>query len=213
MNPRLRSARTARTSGASRCAAAGTPPLPPLPLRRAGHGLTGRRVFLPSQCATSACDAETQKFTADIAECFWYVGGGEASPTPKAQMLAYPDFIRGQCNKEYGKTTCTGRWMAIGSNPAGEQCDPDKIDASKLCDKSYVCTPFINEVNSILDTCKDDTYLKNDPAFAELPAQMAPVNKAKPKCEPEKKKDSAAPAQGIVGAAVGLLSFAALMLF
>ena len=139
----------------------------------------------------------------------WYLGGGESNPTPKAQMIAYPDFIRGQCNKEYGKTTCTGRWLAIGSNPAREECDPKKIDASKLCDKNYVCTPFIEEVNSIADNCKDDTYLKSDPAFAELPAQLAPVNKAKPKCD----KDSAAPAQGIVGAAVGLLSFAALMLF
>ena len=144
-----------------------------------------------------------------MAECFWYIGGGEASGNSKGIMLGYPDFIRGQCNKEYGKTTCIGRWTAVGEDPAVQQSSPDKVDASKLCDEKYVCTAFINKVNKIVDDCKNDEYLKNDPAFKELPAQLAPVNKAKPQC----KKDSAAPAQGIVGAAAGLLSFAVLMLF
>ena len=98
--------------------------------------------------------------------------------------------------------------FAEGEGPDAE-CQPDKIDASKLCDKNYICTPFINTLTKLLDDCKDDPFLSAVPEFNALPAQLAPVNKAKPQC----KKDSAAPAQGIVGAAAGLLSFAALMLF
>ena len=139
----------------------------------------------------------------------YLVGSEGAGGATLAQVRGFPGYVRGRCNKEYGKTTCIGRWTAVGEDPAVQQCPPDKIDASKLCDEKYVCTPFINKVNKIVDDCKNDEYLKNDPAFQELPAQLAPVNKAKPQC----KKDSAAPAQGIVGAAAGLLSFAALMLF
>ena len=139
----------------------------------------------------------------------YLVGSEGAGGATLAQVRGFPGYVRGRCNKEYGKTTCIGRWTAVGEDPAVQQCSPDKVDASKLCDEKYVCTPFINKVNKIVDDCKNDEYLKHDEAFQELPAQLAPVNKAKPQC----KKDSAAPAQGIVGAAAGLLSFAALMLF
>ena len=139
----------------------------------------------------------------------YLVGSEGAGGATLAQVRGFPGYVRGRCNKEYGKTTCIGRWTAVGEEPAVQQCSPDKIDASKLCDEKYACTPFINKVNKIVDECKNDEYLKHDEAFQTLPAQLAPVNKAKPQC----KKDSAAPAQGIVGAAAGLLSFAALMLF
>ena len=139
----------------------------------------------------------------------YLVGSEGAGGATLAQVRGFPGYVRGRCNKEYGKTTCIGRWTAISTDLAVQLCSPDKVDASKLCDEKYVCTPFINKVNKIVDDCKNDEYLKHDEAFQELPAQLAPVNKAKPQC----KKDSAAPAQGIVGAAAGLLSFAALMLF
>ena len=141
--------------------------------------------------------------------------GGIAGVTLE-QMKRFPRYVQSVCNKEYGKTTCTGRWdtmFAEGGGSPDRECEPDKIDASKLCDKNYICTPFINTLTKLVDDCKDDPFLSAVPEFNALPGQLAPVNKAKPKCEPEKKKDSAAPAQGIVGAAVGLLSFAALMLF
>ena len=66
------------------------------------------------------------------------------------QMKRFPRYVQSVCNKEYGKTTCIGRWTAVGEDPAVQQCSPDKIDASKLCDKKYICTPFINTLTYTL---------------------------------------------------------------